>query len=951
MSPLRRRLSLLVPRRRWQRVLLVVLPLLVVAWFAVPQLFVPTIRAKLQGMIASRLDARLEIRRLMYAPPFGIRARDVRLVSNASLPGWKGEVELLRVARLDLKLAHLPFKRGPLVIQNITVTDPEVHLIRTEDGRLVGMHSFVKAPQPQDEPTTRATATTHPSTQPATQPTDEMALENPEEAERAAEGAKLSDMFELRHFGIKSGRVVYEDRTSPGLPPVVWKDLDVGMETSPQSKALYGYKFDASNGDLAKINSTGSFDLDSLVVDLGNLRVEARTAYTDNQSPLPAQVQKVLRDYRVQGHVTFDAAGRFPMREPKASTYRATVNLDDASAYSPQLDASLDRLSVKLSTKTEPKPPGAAGAPDAAGAVGAGTAAPGPMRIRVEALDAASGDTTFRLDKAEVALDRGAGTWGLAEVAGRLELGTDRTVLPKQSRPALAGMDARGRVDFTLAANGLLRRGPVGEILRPEDVAFIAYPRGVTFVPPRWPAPIRDLGGGGTVRKDRGSRVVVFQDLTFNYGGDPVQMTSARVTLPPQLSGLRKQTRIEEISGTIDFRRPGPRYPGGFGKVVEALRPVGPFVVGRDSWYSVTSVEPPLVVRADPAAAGRMPPASKADYFFSVSTDSGSFTLTDKRIELLNMTGDATVSNMLVDVRRLKADVLGGKLSGAMKVTPGDATTYQGVAYVRGLNLEALSSRLILPEGPGKKLSGVGNLDAEFVVTRRREDQPILETTRAAGEFEIFRGEFWTIPVLGDIAGRVGERRGNGGGNGSGSGSGSGSGNGTANRARANDPTAKSLGTVDEAAGVFEIGDGVLTLRNAAVSSPLLGLVGSGTIGLTGDKPLDLRIVAAPLGDWRAKVKQTNVPILSDVAGEVFGAVQRLVNTATGALLYEFRVTGTVSERKVTPVPVPVLTEPAAVLFGRMLRGDDERKLLETMSGKAKPAATPASPSGEAGRR
>jgi hypothetical protein len=95
-------------------------------------------------------------------------------------------------------------------------------------------------------------------------------------------------------------------------------------------------------------------------------------------------------------------------------------------------------------------------------------------------------------------------------------------------------------------------------------------------------------------------------------------------------------------------------------------------------------------------------------------------------------------------------------------------------------------------------------------------------------------------------------------------------------------------------------------------------------------------------------VKQSNVPILSDVAGEVFGAVQRLVNTATGALLYEFRVTGTAGERHVATVPVPVLTEPAAVLFGRMLRGDDDRKLLETMRGRAKgpdggPVETPAS--------
>ena len=169
----------------------------------------------------------------------------------------------------------------------------------------------------------------------------------------------------------------------------------------------------------------------------------------------------------------------------------------------------------------------------------------------------------------------------------------------------------------------------------------------------------------------------------------------------------------------------------------------------------------------------------------------------------------------------------------------------------------------------------------------------------------------WTIPVLGDIAGRVRDRPGR--------------------DAAGDKPDAQGIGTVGEAAGVFDIAEGALVLRNAAVSSPALGVVGSGTIGLTGEKRLDLRIIAAPLGDWRDKVRQTNVPILSDVAGEVFGAVQHLVNSATSALLYEFRVTGTVADRKVAAVPVPVLTEPAAVLFGRMLRGDKDHQLLETM--------------------
>src|SRR4030095_10040236 len=110
-------------------------------------------------------------------------------------------------------------------------------------------------------------------------------------------------MLQLRHFGIEAGRGVYEDKSRPDLPPVVWKDLNVGMETTPREKAVYGYTLHAEHGELAKLKSSGSFDLDNLLLELGSLHVEARTAYTQEESLLPAQVQQVLRDYRVEGRV------------------------------------------------------------------------------------------------------------------------------------------------------------------------------------------------------------------------------------------------------------------------------------------------------------------------------------------------------------------------------------------------------------------------------------------------------------------------------------------------------------------------------------------------------------------------------------------------------------------------------------------------------------------------
>jgi len=109
-------------------------------------------------------------------------------------------------------------------------------------------------------------------------------------------------------------------------------------------------------------------------------------------------------------------------------------------------------------------------------------------------------------------------------------------------------------------------------------------------------------------------------------------------------------------------------------------------------------------------------------------------------------------------------------------------------------------------------------------------------------------------------------------------------------------------------------------LTDAALSAPVLGVQGSGSVMFDGR--LNLRVVAAPLADWKDQMKRTRIPIVSDIAGEVLGGLQKMVNTATKTLLYEFRVTGSTREPKIETVPSPVLTEGVAKLFEKMLRGE-----------------------------
>src|SRR5262249_30211721 len=134
--------------------------------------------------------------------------------------------------------------------------------------------------------------------------------------------------------------------------------------------------------------------------------------------------------------------------------------------------------------------------------------------------------------------------------------------------------------------------------------------------------------------------------------------------------------------------------------------------------------------------------------------------------------------------------------------------------------------------------------------------------------------------------------------------------------------------TVGDAATVFDVADEQILLRDAAVSAPILGLQGGGDVGLNGS--LDLHVVAAPLADWRDRLRDTKIPIVSNVAGEIAGAVQKLLNTATGTLLYEFRVSGNLHEKAIIDtVPAPVLTDTAATVFGRMLNPQHGQRPLD----------------------
>lgn len=818
----------LIPRRRWARVALIVLLMLGVLWIVAPRLAAPYVQAKLQAMIASKLSAKLEMDHLAYLPPFGVRVRNARLIA---LDDAGGEFDLLKIARLDLRLAKLPFGEGPLVIKRIDVQEPELHLVLTERGML-GSTAFQMPPGVQTRPSHGA---------------------------HLPPGTKLSDMFELRHFALWGGRVVLEDRTRRGSVPMVWSELNLSSEINPTSRSGYTFDLKADHKNVAAMSAAGAFDLDALHVSLAKADLDVRADPNANTSGVPAPVQSILQTNHIAGKLGIHAAAELPLKDMAAATFDVTLRVTDGSARFPQLDTPLDRLNVAVRCETL-----------------TGPATPHPIRVRVEQFEAAGRDLglTFATPRPSLLIDRAAKTWTLSDVAAELNLGTAESQDP---------LGLAGRVKVVASASGPLKP-PAGQtVFQAADYRAIARPVGVRVQPPKFPLPLENVGGDDA-QIELKPGVVILKHVAARYGSDDILVRTARIPIPAHPRELKESFAVEEIDGHVVFQRPNSVYPEKFNKVVERLRPAGAFEVGGGSHVRVYRV---------PTTNHR-----KTDWFFSVSADDASLVVTDKDIELAHITGDATASNLLVDITRFQCKLFNGDANFTGKIVPKKPYPVNaGRVSLREVDLSHLA-RALRPEHPSGKLSGRGFLNMTFAGSFGHvADVSPADALHGAGEFEVIDGDFWTLPVLGKVASQANKRN-----------------------------NALTLG---EAAGVFRIADRNVQLENAAVNSPALGLIGSGTVGF--DKSLDLRIVAAPLGDWRDNIKRTRIPILSDVTAEVVGGVQRILNAATSTLLYQFHVTGTMGDPNVQTVPAPVLTEPAALLLGRMLQEKPQQKLIESV--------------------
>ena len=821
-------------RRRWWVGLAILLVPLVIGYAMACRY----LERKLEDAVSQKLDAELKIDGLLYFPPYGVRITGANLIRKNNV--------VLNVGRLSLKLAENPFGDDPIVIERFDVADPVVRIIRTKEG-LQGGPGFVK----------------------------EDVKKEPEPKK------KFSDFLRLRKFAITNGTVVYDDDTNPYSRDVTWRDINVRIDTAQQGPSLYTYALTFGNAPVADVSAKGSIDVDALVLAFDAVHVAAQVDPKEAESPLPSEVQRILKDYGVAGRLTFDGKGSVPFRELHSSTYDGFVELKGGNLTVPQWKTHFDDASIKLRlAATRPSAPliTAATAPATKPSMPA-------LNVAIESVRVGSGGASLTLNGGTVAIDPATREWSLRQLAGKVEVAPGTSARAGAVRDAIEKLKLAGAVDFTAAAGGPLQPDSSRRLDESIDHEVLLYPRNVTIQPKEWPHPLREIGGG-VVRVTRGE--AVGENLSARYGEDLWLLNGARL---PFEALSRRRVLIREADGAIDFHPPSPEYPKALRGTVRALAPAGEFPVSGEWDIDLDQL-----------------PGQRAQYDLVVSSDAGTFNVTPKRIPITNIRGDAIVRREglvgIVDIRSFDGDSLAGTVSAKAQFITTKPRSYAGTASLREINLAELTKFFELPEKDKHKLVGRGFANVEL--SGEMEKETAMDSLLGRGRIEVFDGDFFQLPVLNPVAKAV---------------------------AGGGDREKRDLGTVGEAAILFSVKGRTIHVREAALSAPLVGIQGGGDI--TTDGKLDLNLVAAPLADWRDKFKQTNIPILSDVTGEVAGAIQRTLNAATRGLLYEFHVGGDLKKPQIKTVPSPVLNEARAILFGQMLGKPKDKRLIDSLKDDA----------------
>ena len=424
---------------------------------------------------------------------------------------------------------------------------------------------------------------------------------------------------------------------------------------------------------------------------------------------------------------------------------------------------------------------------------------------------------------------------------------------------SLAGSRLRGIVDFELNGSAPLFATDLNQL----NGSLHIIPQSVIARPPDFAHDI-DQFADMTLAVSKG--ILTAKQIRAGYGDDVWFIRQAEV----DLTQLPKLAIINNAAGAITFGQRHTAYPKEIEKILAQANPTGPW------FFELASAKVPLN------------DISKIDYHLAVHTARGQLLVNDGKIPVYNINTMIRLSPRLISIDSFDAGVLRGEVQAYGSFTPGNIPSYELDTTVRNLDLHDLLKALQPPSTTKPQtIAGRAFVKAHLAGTIPPNGADPLAAVTGAGNFEVRDGNFFQIPVM---------------------------------QAIEKDVNVKAATTVGQAAGVFTISRSTLHLNPVVVSSPVLGVDGSGDVGFKGQLALDM--IAEPLGQWGEKLDA------GEGASGVLTAVQKGLNVAARQALYNVHVGGTTDKPITTTKLAPFLTDRAGDLIGLIKKQGGEGGLL-----------------------
>jgi hypothetical protein len=922
--------------RRWGlRVGIGLLLTIISFYFAAPSGVGWIIGTKLKSELSTRMKARLSFSRLRYQFPYGVRLEKAHLL----LPGENGAADSwVDIGQLDLSLAKLPLGTGPLVIENLAIDHPLVHLASPAET--------------SSEPSTESTPA------PVTQ--------------------KLSDLFQLRKITVNAGRFEYDMSTPQRkVPKIVWGHLGVVMNTQPTNGGKYSFSVSVQDQPIASATAGGAFDIDSLQLDLDHFAVTLSADPAKRPEQVPPAVLDLIQKYQIAGLLTFQGSARMPLQSLNRTTFDMTAKLTEAHCQPPDFAGAIVPSEFVVSCSNHGK--GCEFKLDARDEDLLSIQAAGAVDWNTQMLDLSTLEMSVAFDPQHVTTQLPSDLANLLQqthLGGRVKLQgsaalpltaprrgryvvdlnlKDGQYLPNGFRSAIQPLncaihavddDGKCAFDLSIADRDLIALESAGSLDLNSMLLDVAKVKLTVHCDPQSPIDqlpadvaqlLSDLQLGGDLTLEGRAKMPV-RNLRLSKVFADVEMTnghcrpigwSAPVSPVTFSLAISNEAAGSATTRSANVANDPPAAPqemqllirafsaGAGNQLVRLNSGQVDFDAGKKTW-AVSKVQGSMDIGDGPGPMEGANARIIMPFFASgegkigdpnsslrIALDDGAAVITPNHIRINHINGMLTAKPNELRTSNITAKCAEGAITamfGIRREVPaiGDkAITYKGRIQISKLDLHQLAMQYTTD--PAKRQHAFGQLDwhqnfdgyllADSPKSGKNSPADLLT---GPGDFDVTNGYFLDIPLLKDIVGAM---------------------------------HMKNATTVGEVAGKYTIANSTVHFRKLIANSPALGVQGHGDLGF--DQQAKMDFVAVPLADWAKDLRGSG--LVDNAAAAIVGKAQDIFNGLQGQL-YSFRVTGPITNPKVVPVAVPILTQEVGGLFQKMAGTQKQGAMADELS-------------------